>query len=267
MIRGPVVLADQNLSLAWGRALLALCRRGTTLIAPLTVTITGLDAGVQEHAGIRNALDDLLTTKDMKSVRTTASTIFPASMWRRDAPRDRIYERYLAAYSRIKHACRANQYGTYFHRMIAYLPDGVDEPVNQLEHIIATYAGNNHRRSALQAVIFDPTRDHTNQRQRGFPCLHQVAFSPVDDGNLAVTGFYGTQHIVRRAYGNYVGLCQLGEFIARELHLQLSRVTCVAAVAELGIEKAAVKDLATIVRDALGMVNDAEGNLEVEADA
>lgn len=264
MIRGPIVLSDQNLSLAWGRALLALCRRGTTLIAPLTVTITNLVGGPQENAGIRNCLDQVLQANRLKSVRTTASTIFPNSMWRRDAPRARLYERYLVAYPRIRRAHRANQYGTYFHRMIEYLPDGCPVPVNQLEHIIETYLGNNHRRSALQAVVFDPTRDHTNQRQRGFPCLHQVAFSPINDGELAVTGFYGTQHIVQRAYGNYVGLCRLGEFIAQELRLELARVTCVAAVAELGVPKAAVNDLARAVRDALGIAPGAEDDLEVQ---
>ena len=95
--------------------------------------------------------------------------------------------------------------------------------------------------------------DHTNQRQRGFPCLHQVAFSPLGQGRLAVTGFYGTQHIFRRGYGNYIGLCELGQFMARGLGLQLSRVTCIAAVAELGVQKQAIEALAISLRQILSV--------------
>ncbi len=258
MTRGPVVVSDPNLSRAWARAFLELCRRGTSSIVPLIATVIDLEHGIQEDPEIRGAVDDALRTNGMKSVRTTASTIFPASMWRREAQPSSVYDRYLAAYPRIRHADRANQYGTYFHRMIAYQPDGIEQPVNQLNHILTTYAGENHRRSALQVVIFDPTRDHTNQRQRGFPCLHQVAFSPMADGKLAVTGFYGTQHLFRRGYGNYVGLCQLSEFMAHGMGLQLSRVTCIAAVAELGIQKQVAEECESSVRKTLGVKADAE---------
>ena len=60
--------------------------------------------------------------------------------------------------------------------------------MNQLQHVIDTYKLGNHRHSALQASIFDPSRDHTNSRRRGFPCLQQVAFG-VSDGTLELTGF------------------------------------------------------------------------------
>jgi hypothetical protein len=220
---------------------------------------------MQENSEIRSAVDDALRAAKMNSVQTTASTIFPSSMWNPGAELETIYERYKAVYPRV-HRCRANQYGTYFHRMIAYQPEGVSEPVNQLEHIIKTYAGENHRRSALQAVIFDPTRDHTNQRRRGFPCLHQVAFSPIGDGTLAVTGFYGTQHIFQRGYGNYVGLCQLGEFMAQGLGMRLTRVTCIAAVAELGIKKEALISLAGTLSDILRAQDQEQCELTVATD-
>ena len=64
-------------------------------------------------------------------------------------------------------------------------------PVNQLDHIIDTFRRGNHRRSALQVSIFDPTRDHKHCRQLGFPCLHQVAFLP-ETNTLTITGYYAT---------------------------------------------------------------------------
>lgn len=132
--------------------------------------------------------------------------------------------------------CRANNKGVYFRRLTAYTP--LDQPksrppINQLEHIIETYKSGNHRHSALQASIFDPTRDHTNSRQRGFPCLQQVAFG-VSDDTLEVTGFYALQHHVPKAYGNYLGLCWLGRFMAKQMALRLAQITCIASSLKLG---------------------------------
>jgi thymidylate synthase len=102
-----------------------------------------------------------------------------------------------------------------------------------LNHVIETFRGGNHRHSALQASVFDPTRDHTNNRRRGFPCLQQVAFD-ASDGNLEVTGFYALQHHVPKAYGNYLGLCWLGRFMAHQMGLRLTQVTCMASSLKLG---------------------------------
>jgi hypothetical protein len=60
---------------------------------------------------------------------------------------------------------------------------------------------------------------------------------------LVVTGFYGTQYLFERGYGNYLGLCELGQFAAQEMGLRLVRMTCVAGFAELGIPKGNCDDL------------------------
>ena len=157
-------------------------------------------------------------------------------MWggsgRRDA--QRFYKRYLRIWPLIRRY-PANRRGVYFHRLIAYGPEGSpDGPLNQLEHIIRTYRSGNHRRSGLQAAVFDPSRDLTNSRQQGFPCLQQMAFAPEGNKGFSVVGFYATQYLFDRAYGNLLGLCRLGQFMARQMGLTLTRVTCIAAVAQRG---------------------------------
>ena len=125
-----------------------------------------------------------------------------------------------------------NRNGVYFQRLISFGRDASGRNgKNQLEHIIETWQKCNRRRSALQAAVFDPLKDHTHQRRRGFPCLQQVAFAPIGNGNMSVTGFYATQYIFERAYGNYLGLCHLGQFMAQEMNLRLDRVTCIASIA------------------------------------
>lgn len=109
---------------------------------------------------------------------------------------------------------------------------------NQLEFGIGTYlARDGVRRSILQIAIFDPSRDHSAAAQLGFPCLQHVTFAPSDQG-LCVNAFYAAQYMVERAYGNYLGLCRLGQFVAHEMELPLVRLTCFTGIAECEAAKA-----------------------------
>jgi hypothetical protein len=223
-----------NLSLAWAEVFLKLLERGVNKLSPVIVTVSEFDAMSLpiEHDAIRRALDTIIG----QSCRTVASTIFPNSLWLPGAAddADMLYRRYAKIWPRVaKH--RNNRNGVYFRRLTAYAPstEGTMTPVNQLQHVIDTYRSGNHRHSALQASIFDPTRDHTNAPLRGFPCLQQVAFG-VDEARLEVSGFYALQHHISKAYGNYLGLCWLGRFMAKQMGLTLSQVTCVASLLKLG---------------------------------
>jgi hypothetical protein len=237
---------NSQLSYAWAEVFLELMQPGVTRLSPVVVTISQFtDRQLPvEDSGIRGAVDTLLKPK--QSIRTVASTIFPNSLWRPTAANDAqdLYDRYERIWPRIKR-CRQNANGVYFQRFIAYRPkvDALSDlkPINQLKHIVDTYSLGNHRHSALQASVFDPTRDHSNARQRGFPCLQQVAFGAAGE-ELEVTGFYALQDHITKAYGNYVGLCWLGRFIAHQLGLTLSRVTCIASMLRLSDSKQYPKD-------------------------
>jgi hypothetical protein len=71
---------------------------------------------------------------------------------------------------------------------------------------------------------------------------------------LSVTGFYATQTLFERAYGNYIGLCELGRFFAHEWGRELTRVTCVASIAELDI---GAREGQAIASRALALIADA----------
>ena len=224
-------IVGTNLSEVWGKAFLHVFRSAE--ISPLVVQINEIDdQEVREIPLIRDILDETLRrhAKGLSCLQV-ANTIFPNSLWDPQVHRKELYLRYQRICPQIlKH--RLNRNGVYFQRLISF-PDGTCDKngVNQLEHIIKTWCRGNHRRSVLQAAIFDPCTDHSHQRQRGFPCLQQVAFAPINKGGLSVTGFYATQYIFERAYGNYLGLCRLGKFMAHEMHLRLDQVTCIASVA------------------------------------
>src|SRR5690606_32024341 len=121
----------------------------------------------------------------------------------RSSGRDAFFNRYTTkVLPRLKKRDQRNRKGTYFSRMIEY----GEHAVNQLGHVLDTWDANNHRRSALQLVIFDPKRDHTKEPFLGFPCLDYVAFTPdTKGGALSVTALYAEQYIFDRGYGNYLG--------------------------------------------------------------
>ena len=85
----------------------------------------------------------------------------------------------------------------------------------------------------------------------------QLAFDPQSNGGLNITGVYVTQYVIDRAYGNVLGLIRLGNFMAHEMGLTLTRVNCVATRAVLGnVAKRDLKQLAANVRQAVARFSD-----------
>lgn len=230
----PVLLDGTNLSRVWATAFLSLVDHPGTEIAPLVVSLTGFTEGEpEEDTALRNALDQSLADNGKAHVHTVANTIFPKSVWRASKyDRAMLFKTYKENIPRYKAwESRKNHRGLYFERLIAYGRGPHDG--NQLEFIISEYNSRTGvRRSMLQASIFDPERDHVRSAQLGFPCLQHVSFVP-NDGGLIINSFYATQQIFEKAYGNYLGLCRLGHFMAHEMHLTLERINCVIGVEKL----------------------------------
>jgi hypothetical protein len=253
---------SHNLSVAWAEVFLKLMDGSVKELTDVIVTVTDFDQqGVpKEIIAIRRRLDQELNVQSEQNCHTVANTIFPQNQWN-PAAKDgakRLYERYMRIWPSIAR-CRANRRGVYFQRLIAYAPkDYTGEPVNQLQHVIDTYHRRNHRRSALQAVVFDPTRDHSHSQRQGFPCLQQVGFTPIDRKGLRITGLYPMQYVFERAYGNYLGLCHLGRFMAAQMGLSLVEVKCIATFMSRGDRsKASLQRLAKDVRQ---IVTDIQGD-------
>ncbi len=243
----PKIIEDANLSEAWSRAFLQVRDPGE--VSPLVVMIKNIAGGKPlEQSVIRESLDIALEAKGRPSCQTVANTIFPNGLWNREAERRCLFERYLSVYPRLRRSDTRNKYGLYFQRLIAFgCNDQGRGGLNQLEHILTTWNKGNHRRTALQASLFDPNKDHTHQRQRGFPCLQQVAFAPIGQGGLEITGFYATQHMIEKAYGNYLGLSWLGQFMAQEMGLTLDQITCIASPAKREWSKSEATTLAQAI--------------------
>jgi hypothetical protein len=230
----PLVIEETNLSHAWSRAFLHVIDNPGKEISPLLITLTGFTNGMpNEDQAIREALDNCLKSKSEQSVHTVANTIFPASYWQRSKhDRNKLFDTYLENFSRIQAlAPTKNHRGLYFERLIAY-GSGPNNG-NQLEYIISQYKSRPRvRKSMFQASIFDPERDHVPTAQIPFPCLQHVSFIPQKE-NLIMNAFYATQKLFNKAYGNYLGLCRLGDFMAHEMGLSFERMNCFVGVAKM----------------------------------
>ena len=228
-------IAGQNLSEAWAKAFLLSHKSSDAALSTGIVSFPVNEddpAWKLETDGIRDALESQLKKSNILSanqsnVETVAGTIFPESIWNRcGGDREKLFNKYDKMWPQIK-KCGANKWGTYFRRLTSF----GDKGINQLEKILEFWNDDIYRRSALQAGIFDPYRDHRHLKILGFPCLQQVVFHPIGSkgrGGLKVVALYANQLIIEKAYGNYLGLYRLGKFMASEMGLTLKRITCIA---------------------------------------
>lgn len=256
----PIIIDHSNLSVAWAHALLEVMKPSHHDRRPIVLTIGGFEGGQpSEVKELRRLLDETLIGLNKNLSDISALTIFPYKMWvRRGRPTCRSFSEFCIdrLLPRMRKRDVRNRYGTYFERMMSFSGVNRDghQVVNQLQHVIDLLNGKPRpRESALQIACFDPAKDHTGQPVRGFPCLQQVSISYDDQNRLAVNAFYPTQYIFDRAYGNYVGLCQLGEFIAHQTPFRFSRMTCFIGNPELGgVSK---RDIASVTTMAGKVIN------------
>jgi thymidylate synthase len=239
----PVIIEVDNLSVAWRSILEKLVESKNGEISPLVLSLTDF----KETANIRSALDKHLEIHRMPRIETVAETIFPDSIYEYSGyDRTELYRIYKKNLIRVKKISSSNRNGTYFSRLIAYGDE--NNPINQLEIIITALNGKRSpRRSKLQAGIFDPSTDHTNSAMQGFPCLQHVTFVKTKDGGLILNSFYAIQFFYKRAYGNWLGLINLGKFIAKESGLKFERFNCFIGAETLdNITKSEAKKLLEI---------------------
>ncbi|MEQ1567183.1 MAG: thymidylate synthase [Myxococcota bacterium] len=240
----PLHVHGGTLSDGWMATLRGLAGRGVDGLSPLVLTVDRFDDNEPvETPGFRGALSTELVRLGHPTVDTTCRTIFPFPLTSLGGGRDALFDRYRQIVPRLrKH--KANKKGIYFERMIAFPSHDAEEPLNQLKTILDFWDGDTRRKSAFQVTTWCPERDLSKGPYALFPCLQHVAFTPMGE-ELSVTAFYATQYLLKRGYGNYLGLCRLGAFMAHEMGLRLTRFTCYAAHVPAEESKAELRNLVT----------------------
>lgn len=250
---------DASIERAWAKAYLFAAANSGHELAPFMACI---DAGPGEELALPDtlthplvaALNACLEETGDQDVERVAFPLFPERLWKIcDGNRQELYAEFLRNQpSYYAWESTKNQGGMYFGRMIGFginHRDGkslgfasgptLESDGNQLEHIIrrcivSVERGRSVPRMQLQASTFDPYRDISTTAQPRFPCLQHISFDPdIQAGTLAMNAFYATQQLYVKAFGNWLGLCRLGRFVAGQSGLKFSRFTCFAGVQKL----------------------------------
>jgi hypothetical protein len=241
MIDEPRIITQSSFQMAWKEAVSNLSNNNWELYN-LVVRINDpsiFDDNFHQKVKVFCRSSLLLDPKDV------AYTIFPHGLY--DAQRGATqlfhsYNRERGMYDRLQHRPKFG-WGTYFHRMTHY--ENYSGTVNQLENIIqAINARSNIHKSAYTILIQKPGEETI--RPRGGPCLNYIAIqiehlcsSPI----LGMLCVYRNHDFLKRAYGNYWGLCNLARFLATETRFGLGPITCVSSHAYIDNEKKAIRCL------------------------
>lgn len=267
---------ENDLAAAWAKAYRVMRRTPKRELAPFAVTVhnpTGIVVPDSITHPMVRALDECLKTggKGYPSVELVAATIFPERTWKLcSGDRQELYrESMLNLRTYAKWEPNKNRCGMYFGRLFGF---GVDHRTgktlgytagkamreaggNQVEHLIrqlskSVKTGRSVARMQLQAATFDPMRDMTTSTRPSFPCMQHLAFNTdIKSRRLEMTAFYATQQLYVKAYGNWLGLCRLGAFIAGQSGLTLTRFTCLANVQKMDKSPKAGPERAALHRE------------------
>lgn len=250
----PTIIEADNISQGWGRVVSKLMEPGINELAPLLLTVShGGVENIQEEMPIRSALDQLLEEKSLTSVDVVAWTIFPEDYWKlAKGNRELFFREYISSFQRVQEFNRRdNRKGSYFQRLIDHKGGG--HGPNQLDFILRQHAERPaSRRSMWQATVFDAARDHSRTAQLQFPCLQQISFTFLDNGAVVLNAFYATQQLLKKGYGNYLGLLHLGRFMAGQMGRPFEGISVYIGVAKIdGIAKSdsMVEELLAVIHE------------------
>lgn len=190
---------------------------------------------------LNDRIDDFARNNGFLSPRHVAYTIFPEGLYRDGTDAAHVfvsYNRKNGLYERLHK--RKKDWGTYFRRMTHY--EGKDGMcINQLKNIIEAFRNRNAvYKAAYTMLIQYPGRETV--KPLGGPCLNYLTVQadpvPFTVGMMAV---YRNHDFLRRAYGNYWGLCNLVAFIAKEIEAEIGPLNCVSSHAYIDSQKTALR--------------------------
>ncbi|MBT2234415.1 hypothetical protein [Nonomuraea sp. NEAU-A123] len=261
-----------NVSEAWLQAVRALGQRRPEPRA--LHMIVSIDAPVAEDKHIRAAVDRLLDDLRQPGVDTVANTIFPAAIAATSSNHKELVERYLRYLPRLR-GFKGNQFGTYFARLVAY--PGIKGAVDQLAAVVDRLQKGGRARFTRYEALIDqpevdgaPDTDTTAPQEPGeltndfsllpddgatapiyvpgkdrtpghFPCLSHCSFQLDADAQVHMLAYYRSQSMVERAYGNYLGLGRLLQYVASQAGLRTGQLTVVAGQAQIEMARRQVR--------------------------
>ena len=225
MIDEPVTVVADDFQKAW----LEVVRRLYSSKWELRNLVAHVkDPGAMD-GGFHQQLETFVRAQNLLGPKHVAYTIFPHGLYRRRGGRELFtdYNRSGGFFER-----RKTGWGTYFRRMTQY--GSANGLVNQLENIISAIRDRENLSKAAYTIVIQIPGGET-VRPLGGPCLNYLAIQAErggPDGNTPTLGMlavYRNHDFLKRAYGNYWGLCNLIRFLAAECGGTPGPLTCISS--------------------------------------
>jgi thymidylate synthase len=178
-----------------------------------------------EVRAIRDAAAKLMAAESNEApIETVRTTIFPARWAERHPTPEDLALHYRENYDELR-GFSQNPHGTYFGRVVAFprdeseedLADQLNETVQKL--IKEQIKGN--KSSRYEINIY--SEQHDGQREWGFPCLAHLSVH-MHEEKLHMQAVYRNEFVVRRGYGNFLGVAELQAFIAASVGLDVGEL-------------------------------------------
>jgi hypothetical protein len=229
-------IEGSNTSIAWLRAVEHLLNCGGEC-PNLMVQIAN---PTQVEAPIHAAYEQLLSRHDLLTLKQVIYTIFPLSLYRQvGKDPTKLFERYNRSggiYDRLRRRYpRKFGWGSYFRRMTCY--PAVDNQghivtMNQLEDVLDMLKERERVYKAAYTISIQiPGTD--GRRIRGGPCLNYVALQLRQPKVLHMLAVFRSHDFIQRAYGNYLSLGYLMEFLCEQTGYTMGTLGCLSSYASL----------------------------------
>ena len=190
---------------------------------------------------IDNNINSFYINNTLLSPKHVAYTIFPQGLYKGKGSSKKLYSFYnRISPSLIKKS--NNKWGTYFQRMINYKINNYS--VNQLDQIVNAINTRTSTSKAAYTIIIEKPGGETI-RPLGAPCLNYIAIQLLsgEPRKIGMLCTYRNHDFLQRAYGNYLGLCNLLRFLAEETGSILGPITCISSHAYVSGKKTKLKEL------------------------
>jgi hypothetical protein len=228
MINQPTVIVESSFQSAWVAAARLLAKNNWGL-RNLVVQISDPR---QLEPVLHEQVCQFAASAKVLGPKAVAYTIFPHNLYRKQGTAKNLFTAYNRPDGFFDHvqSMVPHQWGTYFRRMTNYKTTG--DPVNQLDEIITAIRSDARVFKGAFCIVIQVPGGET-KRRRGGPCLNYIAVQRAEgkSAELGLLAVYRSHDFLERAYGNYWGLCNLLNFMAKETKSQPGPLTCVSSVA------------------------------------
>lgn len=226
----PIIVLAESYSEAWARAIVQLSENSWEM---WNLVVTIKNPALQDSSAFE-IMTTFATSNGLLTPKKVQHTIFPQQFYDSGYANDRekLYKYYDRFYKMTRKMER-HGWGTYFKRMIEYkTPDGnVDQLARIIDHINTwprTY------RACHYMLIPQPHTEGSRPTQ--IPCLNYIAVqvepAPSNSGGqktISLLAVYRNHDFLERTFGNYLGLCNLLEYICQETNSKIGYLTCVSS--------------------------------------